>query len=186
MQRYGSSTCGDRKTQKLCDLKHGIVALLSCVSYRSARRELNSRSDAPGRYSRAISPSVSSQKGCLSSVGLRMLPISCHVRSHRGNSWRAETQHLGARAGNRTLNLGIKSLSTLRLREDQGGSQRLDRTRIYDATVSGSLLECQGVSRSRCQIGCETPGSLRLRHRRFLVGMVPAPAHSPPARVTDV
>jgi hypothetical protein len=58
----------------------------------------------------------------------------------------------GARAGNRTLNLGIKSLSTLRLREDQGGSARLNRTWIYDATVSGSLLEYQGVSRPRCQI----------------------------------
>ena len=65
--------------------------------------------------------------------------------------------HIGARAGNRTLNLGIKSLSTRRLREDQGGSERLIRTRIYDATVSESLQESQGVSRSRCQLGCENP-----------------------------
>ena len=50
----------------------------------------------------------------------------------------------GTRAGNRTLNLGIKSLSTLRLREDQRGSWRLKRTRINDATVSEGLLESPG------------------------------------------
>jgi hypothetical protein len=68
-------------------------------------------------------------------------------------------QVIGARAGNRTLNLGIKSLPTVRLSEDQGGSARLIRTRIYDATVSESLLECQGVSRSRCQIRCGVSGA---------------------------
>jgi len=60
-------------------------------------------------------------------------------------------RHGGARAGSRTLNLGIKSLSTRRLKDDQRGSGRLNRTRIHDATVSESLLESQGVSRSRCQ-----------------------------------
>ncbi len=59
-----------------------------------------------------------------------------------------------ARAGSRTLNLGIKSLSTASVVESQGGSERLNRTRIYDATVSESLSEDQGVSRSRCQIRC--------------------------------
>jgi hypothetical protein len=67
--------------------------------------------------------------------------------------------------GNRTLNLGIKTLSTQRLREDQGGSERLNRTRIHDATVSESLLESQGVSRSRCQIGCEIGALLECQSR---------------------
>jgi hypothetical protein len=80
-------------------------------------------------------------------------------------------QHIGARAGNRTLNLGIKSLSTLRLREAQGGSGSLIRIRIFDAAVSGSLLEYQGVSRSRCQIRCEVRGPRGLHG--FVSGVPP-------------
>jgi hypothetical protein len=60
------------------------------------------------------------------------------------NIWisrRPQAQHIDARAGNRTLNLGIKSLPTWRLSEYQEGSERLNRTRIHDATVSGSLSE---------------------------------------------
>ncbi len=48
----------------------------------------------------------------------------------------------GARAGSRTLNLGIKRLPTDRLRTSQGGSGRLTCIRTFDATVSGRLREC--------------------------------------------
>jgi hypothetical protein len=77
-------------------------------------------------------------------------------------------QNIGARAGNRTLNLGIKGLSTRRLREDQGGSERLNRTQIYDTTVSESLREDQGFSRSRCQIRCELAGAFMVCSRHFI------------------
>jgi hypothetical protein len=70
------------------------------------------------------------------------------------HKWRIDTGILGARAGSRTLNLGIKSLPTVSLMASQGGSERISRTRIHDATVSQRLLESQGVFASRCQIGC--------------------------------
>src|SRR5260370_37609647 len=70
--------------------------------------------------------------------------IKWHVLSLRGISWHTN----GARAGNRTLNLGFKSLSTPSARESQRGSERLNRTRIHDAAVSGSLRESQGGSES--------------------------------------
>ena len=52
----------------------------------------------------------------------------------------------GARAGSRTLNLGIKRLGTRRVRECQRVSGSAKRTWIYDAAVSVSLTECRRVS----------------------------------------
>jgi hypothetical protein len=52
----------------------------------------------------------------------------------------------GARAGNRTLNLGIKSLLLWRVCECQRVSGSAKRARIYDAGVSQSVSGCLRVS----------------------------------------
>ena len=52
----------------------------------------------------------------------------------------------GARAGSRTLDLGIKRLRARSVRECQRLSGSAKRARIYDAAVSQSVRECQGVS----------------------------------------
>ena len=64
------------------------------------------------------------------------------------------TAHFGARAGSRILNLGIKRLPTDRLSTSHRVSARLTCIRRHDATVSGRLRECQGVSRLSCQTSC--------------------------------
>ena len=51
-----------------------------------------------------------------------------------------------ARAGNRTLNLGIKSLLACSVRECQGVPGNAKRSQTHDATALGSVRECQGVS----------------------------------------
>jgi hypothetical protein len=54
----------------------------------------------------------------------------------------------GARAENRTLNLGIKSLQARRARECQRVSGRAKPARIHDAAVPQSAREClhEGVN----------------------------------------
>src|SRR5713101_7495110 len=82
----------------------------------------------------------------------------------------------GARAGSRTLNLGIKRLPTDRLRTSQGGSGRLTCIRTFDATVSGRLRKCQAVSGLSCQtvvrgalvLGCDGRSHNRGSHRALL------------------
>src|SRR5260370_13920835 len=61
----------------------------------------------------------------------------------------------GARAGSRTLNLGIKRLQTIRLRTSHGVSGRLTCIRSYDAIVSGRLRETAvDVTRIAARPGC--------------------------------
>ena len=66
--------------------------------------------------------------------------------------------HDGARAGSRTLNLGIKSLHSQRVSECQRVSGTLSSVRQNDAAVSVSVTECQRMSGSRCQIRCQIRG----------------------------
>jgi hypothetical protein len=63
------------------------------------------------------------------------------------------TLDVGARVGNRTLNLGIKRLPTDRLRSSQGVVSASLPYSGYDAVVSESLLVLHGVSPRSCQIG---------------------------------
>ena len=60
-------------------------------------------------------------------------------------------QHAGARAGSRTLNLGIKRRLTFLARKRQDVSGRATRIRRYDAFASQSVLECHTASRVSCQ-----------------------------------
>ena len=64
-------------------------------------------------------------------------------------------QHVGARAGSRTLNLGIKRRLTFLARKRQDGSWRASRIRRYDAIVSQSVLTCHRLPRVSCQISCQ-------------------------------
>jgi hypothetical protein len=60
---------------------------------------------------------------------------------------RTQAQRIGARAGNRTLNLGIKRLQTDRLRASHGTSERLSRIRNLTQSsqrVSRCLTESPG------------------------------------------
>jgi hypothetical protein len=52
----------------------------------------------------------------------------------------------GARAGSRTLNLGIKRLRAHSVRECQRVSGSAKSARAYDAAVSQIVRECQRVS----------------------------------------
>lgn len=81
-------------------------------------------------------------------------------------------QHAGARAGSRTLTLGIKSHLTLRLLASQGVSGRLSKNSNLDATVSCRLLVCHGVSWRRCQ-------------RRSTAGRPASPGFAVPARFIE-
>jgi hypothetical protein len=60
-------------------------------------------------------------------------------------------QHGGARAGSRTLNLGIKRRLTVLVRKSQELPGRASRIRRSDAVVSGSVLTCHGVPPLSCQ-----------------------------------
>src|SRR6266571_1013970 len=75
-----------------------------------------------------------------------------HLNSPSAQSGRA-VKTTGARAGSRTLNLGLRDSRQIvsgRLNEDQGVSRVFE---CYDAIVSRRLRECQGVSRLSCQCG---------------------------------
>jgi hypothetical protein len=63
----------------------------------------------------------------------------------------AQAQHIGARAGNRTLNLGIKRRLTFLARKRQDVSGRAPRIRRSDAFVSQGVLACHRVPRVSCQ-----------------------------------
>jgi hypothetical protein len=67
-----------------------------------------------------------------------------------------QAQHIGARAGNRTLNLGIKRRLTFVARKRQDVSGRASRIRRSDALVSQSVLACHRLPRLSCQISCQT------------------------------
>jgi hypothetical protein len=56
-----------------------------------------------------------------------------------------QAQHIGARAGNRTLNLGIKRLPTDRLRASQGRPGRLSRIRVLTQS-SQRVSRCLSAS----------------------------------------
>ena len=68
----------------------------------------------------------------------------------------SDPQHDGARAGNRTLNLGIKRRLTFLAWKRQDVSGRALRIRRSDAFVSQSVLECHRLPRVSCQISCQT------------------------------
>ena len=65
--------------------------------------------------------------------------------------------HDGARAGSRTLNLGIKRRLTFIVRKRQDVSRRASRTRRSDAFVPQSVLECHRLPSVSCHISCH-PG----------------------------
>ena len=105
--------------------------------------------------------------GCFAS---RSQPSRCQSRFHRrrlehlrhnqpqyvGLHRRTDTTY-GARAGNRTLNLGIKRRLTFLDWTRQGMPGRAWRIRRYDAFVSRSVLACHRLPRVSCHISCQLP-----------------------------
>jgi hypothetical protein len=69
---------------------------------------------------------------------------------------RRHEPHVGARAGSRTLNLGIKRRLTFVARKRQDGSWRDSRTRWSDAFVPQSVLACHRLPWVSCQISCQS------------------------------
>jgi hypothetical protein len=80
---------------------------------------------------------------------------SCHVRYTRDTSCHSGAQHVGARAGSRTLNLGIKRRLTFLARKRQDVPGRDSRIRWSDPFVSQSVLTCHRLPRLSCQISCQ-------------------------------
>ena len=109
-----------------------------------------------GPHSGALSSSVSCQVSCQPPIERKAPTWSCHVRDTSGTSWHAGTQHVGARAGSRTLNLGIKRRLTVLVRKRQDVLERASRTWRSDAFLSQSVLTCHSVPRVRCQQSCQT------------------------------
>ncbi len=66
--------------------------------------------------------------------------------------------HIGARAGNRTLNLGIKRRLTFFATKRQDVSGRASRIWRSDAFVPRSVLACHRLPRVRCQLSCQMCG----------------------------
>jgi hypothetical protein len=85
--------------------------------------------------------------------------------SAREGSWNRKLMpHFGARAGNRTLNLGIKSHTTICLLASPGVSGRLTRIRSLTPSSQGVCWRLRG-SRRRCQRRY-TRGSLEGAYRQ--------------------
>jgi hypothetical protein len=101
-------------------------------------------------------------------------------------------KHVGARAGNRTLNLGIKRRLTLLARKCQGASGRAARIRRSDAFVPQRVLACHRLPWVSCHISCQirVPRLLtstcthRTKLRYGPVRLLLGP-HSKPARIND-
>ena len=66
--------------------------------------------------------------------------------TNRGIQWGTQSKIAGARAGSRTLNLGIKRLRARSVRACQRMSGSARSARTYDAAVSASITESQGAS----------------------------------------
>ena len=68
-------------------------------------------------------------------------------------------QQVCARAGNQTLNLGIKRRLTFLARKRQDVSGLASRIRRSDAVVPQSVLTCHRLPRVSCQISCQADTS---------------------------
>jgi hypothetical protein len=86
------------------------------------------------------------------------VPEILHPFPQQPNVYRngESTSHFGARAGNRTLNIGTKRRLTFLARKRKDLSGRATRIRRSDAFVPQSVLPRHRLSRVGCQISCQT------------------------------
>ena len=152
--------------------------LVSCDAVRIGQEDpIELKESHLPPYSGPVSPSVSCHVSCQPPGSHTASPTSWHVRSYRDTSRHGGTQHAGARAGSRTLNLGIKRRLTVVARKCQGVPGRASRTWRSDAFLSQSVVACHGVPRVRCQLSCQcaaTPDDIEaiVREARYAVPTV--------------
>jgi hypothetical protein len=93
-------------------------------------------------------------ENCQIASDSRAVPTEVSIHYQKRNESGNRRGIHGARAGSRTLNLGIKRLPTDRLRASQGRSERLSRIRVMTQS-SARLLMPHRVSRRSCQPSCQ-------------------------------
>ena len=132
--------------------------LLRC-SLRQRRRDLTAGREVPRCGTHCCRGMESSACRSLSRTRERDKSAEVAVTHEPTAFWDLSSellQHDGARAGSRTLNLGIKRRSTFLAWKRQDAPWRASRVRRSDALVPQSVLARHSLPCVSCQAGCRT------------------------------